>query len=74
MSERPRLDMTVNLGHIIIIVGALAGFVGSHYLTDFRMGVIEKKLDGFSGLLIDAAVTAQRIRELERRIEFVERR
>lgn len=71
---RPRFDLTLNLGHVIILLTALVGFVGSHYLTDWRLGTLEKKLDGFSGLLIDAAVHAQRMRDLERRIEWVERR
>jgi hypothetical protein len=67
-------DLTLNLGHVIILATACVGFVGSHYLTDWRLSTLEKKLDSFSGLLIDGAVTAQRLRELERRIEFVERR
>jgi hypothetical protein len=74
MPDRPRFELTFNLGHAIIIATALAGFVGSHYLTDYRLTAVERKLDSLSGLLIEAAVTAERVKGLERRIEFVERR
>ena len=72
--QKPRFDLTFNLGHVIIIVTALGGFIGSHYLNGYRMTEMEHKLDRLSGLLIDAAVTTERIKGLERRLEFVERR
>lgn len=72
--QKPRFDLTLNLGHVIILATALVGFVASHYLIDYRLGTLEKKLDNLSPLLIDAAVHAQRMRDLERRIEWVERR
>lgn len=74
-------DLTFNLGHVIILVGACVGFVGSHYLTDYRLAALERqnstvqaKLDGFATLLINAAVTDQRMKDLERRLDIAERR
>ena len=74
-------DLTVNLGHVIIIVSTCAGIAGSHYVSDYRLaalerqvGAIETKLDRFTALVIDAAVTAQRLKELERRLDLAEKR
>ncbi len=78
---RRSFDLTVNLGHVIIIVSTVVGIVGSHYVSDYRLaalerqaGTIEAKLDRFTALIIDAAVTAQRLKELERRLDLAEKR
>jgi hypothetical protein len=75
------LDLTFNLGHVIIIVGSLVGFVASNYLSDYKLNALQAevatmraKLDGFTILLTSAAVAEYRFKELERRVEFVERR
>lgn len=74
-------DLTFNLGHAIIIATGIVGLIGSHYLSDYRLAALERqsasiqfKIDGFAGLLIDNAVTAQRVKEMERRLELVERK
>lgn len=77
---RRNFDLTVNLGHVIIIVTGVAAFVGSYYVSEHRQSslerqvtTIEAKLDRFTTVLIDAAVTAQKIREIERRLDLAER-
>ena len=74
-------DLTVNLGHVIIIVGIATGMVGSYYVTGFRLDEatrkiekIDAKIDGFSKLLIDAAVAEQRMKDIERRLAIAEHR
>jgi len=74
-------DLTVNLGHVIIIASTIVGIVGSHYVSDYRLaalerqvGTIETKLDRFTALVIEAAVTAQRLKEVERRLDLAEKR
>lgn len=79
-TARPRFDLTINLGHVVILCAALFGFVGSLYVGAYRQTAIEekvtsieRKLDAFSALLISAAVTEQKMKELERRLDLAER-
>jgi len=74
-------DLTFNLGHVIIIASTAVGIVGSHYVADYRLAALERqnaaieaKLDRFTLLIIDAAVTAQRLKEVERRLDLAEKR
>lgn len=81
MSEKPRFDLTLNLGHVIILVGALVGFVSSSYRTDGQLAglqaqvaTLQTDVRGLSSLLVENATTRAELRALERRVEFMERR
>jgi len=74
-------DLTINLGHLVIIASTVVGIVGSHYVADYRLAALERqvttieaKLDRFTVLIIESAVTAQRVKELERRVDLIEKR
>jgi len=76
-----KFDKTINLGHVIILAGAVAGFAGTYHLTGWRLETIEKqnsvtqaKLDKFSDLFVQAAVARQRMDDNERRIGQLEAR
>lgn len=74
-----RFDMTLNFGHVLIMLTIAAGLIGSYYLNGFRLELLEKKsdrietkIDGFTATVIEAAVTKQRLAEYERRLALIE--
>jgi hypothetical protein len=78
---RRGLDLTFNIGHLLVIVTVIAGLVGSHYVSGYRLDLLEKKfdrveakLDGFAPLITSAALAEHRLGELERRLAQMERR
>jgi hypothetical protein len=79
--RRRGFDLTVNLGHVIIIAITVAGVVGTYYVNNWRLDALEQraarieaKLDGFANTVIQSAVTAQRLQDYDQRLAAVERR
>jgi hypothetical protein len=68
-------DLTINLGHILIIGFTACGLIGSHYVNDYRLTALERqgarieaKLDGFNATVIEAAILKSKVEQLERRM------
>lgn len=70
----PRFDPTINLGHLISLCGVVLVVTGSLYLTDYRLNALEKNVEKLSTVVIESARTDERLKDLARRLELVERR
>jgi hypothetical protein len=70
----PRFDPTINLGHIISVTGAIVLVTGSWYLTDYRLGILEKNVEKLSTVVIESARVDERLKDYGRRLDVLERR
>ena len=69
-----RFDPTINLGHLISLAGVILVVSGSLYLTDYRLSALEKNVEKLSTVVIESARTDERLKDLARRLELLERR
>ena len=66
MSDGPRFDPTINLGHLITAATFLCTFVGGWYVFDYRLQAIEKQVSTLNTLVVDNARLDARVKVLER--------
>ncbi len=69
-----KFDPTITLGNLISLGGAGIAVVGSIYVTDYRLNALEKNVDKLSTVVIEAARSDERIKDMGRRLDNLERR
>lgn len=72
MSEGPRFDPTINLGHLVSLGGIIIAISGSWYLMDHRLATLERNMEKLSTVVIEYARLEQRISDQGRRIDKLE--
>ena len=74
MTEKPRFEPTINLGHIITLGGVICAIAGGWYAFDYRLTAIEGQVRMLSTVVIDNARMDERVRDHGRRLDNLERR
>ena len=70
----PKFDPTINLGHLISLTGVTIVVAGSLYLTDYRLNGLEKNVEKLSVIVIESARSDERMKDVLRRVEVLERK
>lgn len=74
MTEGPRFDPTINLGHVITAVCFVASLIGWWYIADYRLSAIERQVERLSTAVVEYVRFDERIKSHDRRIEALERK
>lgn len=76
-----RFDMTVNLGHVLTMIGLMLTLAAGGYgiiqtvnNVDFRVSIVEKQLGSMSRLMESAVRVETEIDNLDRRVTVLEGR
>ena len=70
----PKFGPTINLGHLISLTGVTIVVAGSLYLTDYRLNGLEKNVEKLSVIVIESARSDERMKDVLRRVEVLERK
>lgn len=74
MTERPRFDPTVNLGHLLSMGTIGAALIGGWYVADYRLSAMERQLTQLSTIVVQSARIEERLKDHARRLDWLERR
>ena len=74
MTERPRFDPTINLGHMISLGGVIITIVGGWYVMDHRLSLLERNFDKLSSAVVEWVRLDERLKDHGRRIDKLESR
>jgi hypothetical protein len=74
VSEGPRFDPTINLGHLISLGGVIVTIVGGWYVMDHRLGALERNFEKLSVAVVELVRLDERLKDFGRRIDHLERR
>lgn len=74
MSERPRFDPTINLGHLISLGGVIVAIVGGWYVMDHRLSSLERNFEKLSNAVVEWVRLDERMKDHGRRLEKLESR
>ena len=74
MTERPRFDPTINLGHLISLGGVIITIVGGWYVMDHRLSLLERNFDKLSSAVVEWVRLDERLKDHGRRIDKLESR
>lgn len=69
----PRIDLTINLGHILTFGSILVTLVVSWVMFDQRLKAVEKTLETYTITLVEQVRQGARIDALTARMDRVER-
>jgi len=79
-ARKPRFDPTVNLGHVMTFLGFMLAGIGAYYgarmelsAIGLRIGVVERQIDKLATILVTDARQDERMSQIERRVERIER-
>jgi hypothetical protein len=73
-ADRPRFDPTVNLGHLISLGGVIVTIIGGWYVMDHRLSALERNFEKLSVAVVELVRFDERLKEVARRVENLERR
>lgn len=74
MSERPRFDPTINLGHLISLGGVIVTIIGGWYVMDHRLSALERNFEKLSDAVVEWVRLDERLKDHGRRIDKLESR
>jgi hypothetical protein len=73
-SVRPRFDPTINLGHLLSLAGVTIAVAGGWYVADWRLSALERQMERLSAVVTESARNDERLKEVKRRLDSLERR
>jgi phage-related minor tail protein len=69
----PRLDFTINLGHVISVGSVIVVMIGGWVAFDYRLKTVESTLANFTQTLIEQVKQGRDIAAIENRLSRLER-